>query len=213
MVINHSTAHIPGDIVPSADWNAGHIIDGNAKEVLFRDAAGNIDTASNLVYDPATGYVGIGTNSPNKLMHITKSFETGDVTLKVQNSFGSADSNAELLLSTSGLLTNNTVGASIYADRTDSIVAGSTDLMFKSSLGAELNINMIIKSTGNVGIGTETPGVSAKLEIASTTGALLLSRMTTVQRDALTAVNGMLIYNSTDNKFQGYENGAWANLI
>jgi hypothetical protein len=37
--------------------------------------------------------------------------------------------------------------------------------------------------------------------------------LTTTQRDALTAENGMIIYNTTTNKFQGYENGAWANLI
>ena len=41
----------------------------------------------------------------------------------------------------------------------------------------------------------------------------LLGNMTTTERDALTAANGMIIYNTTDNKFQGYENGAWANLI
>jgi len=29
----------------------------------------------------------------------------------------------------------------------------------------------------------------------------------------LTAVNGMLVYNSSTNKFQGYENGSWTNLI
>jgi hypothetical protein len=37
--------------------------------------------------------------------------------------------------------------------------------------------------------------------------------MMTTQKNALTAVNGMLVYDSTLNKFQGYENGAWANLI
>jgi len=42
---------------------------------------------------------------------------------------------------------------------------------------------------------------------------LLLGNMTTTERNALTAANGMIIYNTTDNKFQGYENGAWANLI
>jgi len=78
-------------------------------------------------------------------------------------------------------------------------------------LGNDSTTKTILK--GNIGIGTTSPATSAKLDITSTTGALLLSRMTTVQRDALTAVNGMLIYNSTDNKFQGYENGAWANLI
>ena len=32
------------------------------------------------------------------------------------------------------------------------------------------------------------------------------------QRDALTAANGDLIYNTTPNKFQGYANNAWVDL-
>lgn len=40
-----------------------------------------------------------------------------------------------------------------------------------------------------------------------------LPSLTTAQRDALSAANGMIIYNSTLNKFQGYENGSWTNLI
>lgn len=39
-------------------------------------------------------------------------------------------------------------------------------------------------------------------------------RITTEQRDALiNPVGGQIIYNTTLKKFQGYENGAWANLI
>ena len=37
--------------------------------------------------------------------------------------------------------------------------------------------------------------------------------LTSTERDALTAANGMVIYNSTTNKFQGYENGSWVNLV
>lgn len=44
-------------------------------------------------------------------------------------------------------------------------------------------------------------------------GPLTVVSLTTTQRDALTAVNGMIIYNTTAAKFQGYEAGAWANLI
>lgn len=65
----------------------------------------------------------------------------------------------------------------------------------------------------NLGIGTATPELSALLELSSTTKCLLLTRMTTTERNAMTPVNGMLIYNTTLNKFQGYEAGAWANLI
>ena len=70
-------------------------------------------------------------------------------------------------------------------------------------------------STGNVSIGTTTDSPSAQLQIGGTTGALLLSRLSTTQRDddLTTPINGMILYNSSTNKFQGYENGEWVNLI
>ncbi len=49
------------------------------------------------------------------------------------------------------------------------------------------------------------------LEAQSTTKAFLPSRMTTTQRDAMTAVDGMVIYNSTTTKLEARENGAWVN--
>ncbi len=42
--------------------------------------------------------------------------------------------------------------------------------------------------------------------------SIKLASMTTTERDALTAANGMLIYNTTDAKFQGYQAGSWTNL-
>ena len=36
-----------------------------------------------------------------------------------------------------------------------------------------------------------------------------LAQLTTIQRDALTAVNGDMIYNITTNEFEAYENGQW----
>jgi len=69
--------------------------------------------------------------------------------------------------------------------------------------GIGVSERMRIDSGGNVGIGTASPATSAKLEIAGTTGALLVPRLTTTERNALTAVNGMIIYNTTDNQMQG----------
>jgi hypothetical protein len=56
-------------------------------------------------------------------------------------------------------------------------------------------------------------GTNGGLELSSTLGYLLLNRLTTAQKNALTAVNGMVVYDSTLNKFQGYENGVWTSFI
>ena len=60
---------------------------------------------------------------------------------------------------------------------------------------------------GKVGIGTTTP--QGKLDIVSTSGALIVPRMTTTQRDVLANVNGSIIYNTSTNQFNFYEGGAW----
>jgi len=91
----------------------------------------------------------------------------------------------------SGNLTNATaIGANAVVAASNSLVLGGT--------GA-----YAVK----VGIGTTIP--QGALDVTSTTGALIVPRMTSAQRDALTAVNGMIIYNTSTNQFNFYENGAW----
>jgi len=74
------------------------------------------------------------------------------------------------------------------------------------------SIRMEIATDGRVAIGSSTPTASAALDIQGTTGALLLPRLTTTQRNALTATNGMVIYNSTTTQLEAYENGSWVDL-
>lgn len=50
-------------------------------------------------------------------------------------------------------------------------------------------------TVAQVGINTETPDASAALDITSTTGGLLVPRMTASQRDAITsATKGLIIF-------------------
>jgi hypothetical protein len=59
-------------------------------------------------------------------------------------------------------------------------------------------------------VGTYTPNASAKLDITSTTQGFLPPRMTTTQRDAIsTPAAGLMIYNTTDSKHQGYNGTTW----
>jgi len=61
-------------------------------------------------------------------------------------------------------------------------------------------------------MGDTSPVTDAQLALNSTTKAFLPPRMTTTQRNALTATNGMVIYNTTNNQLECYENGSWVDL-
>ncbi|MBL0068328.1 MAG: T9SS C-terminal target domain-containing protein [Chitinophagaceae bacterium] len=62
----------------------------------------------------------------------------------------------------------------------------------------------------NVGIGTTTPDITAKLDVSSTTQGFLPPRMTSVQRDAIVApANGLVIYNITTNCLEIYRAVSW----
>lgn len=59
----------------------------------------------------------------------------------------------------------------------------------------------------------QAPQSGAAVEINSTTGGFLLPRMTTTERGLLAASpNGLVIYNTTDNKFNFRQNSAWVEL-
>lgn len=75
------------------------------------------------------------------------------------------------------------------------------------------NRRINVDGSGRVGIGTNTPSTAAQVDITSTTGGLLLPRMTSTQRDAISSPpDGLLIYNSTTNKAQVRAASAWVDL-
>jgi hypothetical protein len=62
----------------------------------------------------------------------------------------------------------------------------------------------------SVGVGTITPDISAQLEIKSSTGGLLLPRMTNTNRNAITnPPEGLTIFNTSLNRFEQYDGTAW----
>jgi hypothetical protein len=62
---------------------------------------------------------------------------------------------------------------------------------------------------GTAGSDDTVTNSSVALEIKSTTKAFVLSRMDTTERNALTAVAGMVIFNTTTSAMEVYDGGAW----
>jgi hypothetical protein len=137
----------------------------------------------------SAGRVGIGTAEPGQKLEIYDTGANPQIALTVGSSAQTARLGADL---------TGTTGADFYI-----ITKGD---------GVGSSEKVRVKGDGRVGIGTNTPATSALLDLSSTTGALLLSRLTTTQRNALTAANGMIIYNTTDSKIQARAGGAWVNL-
>lgn len=81
------------------------------------------------------------------------------------------------------------------------LVSGTRDMSGDLNLG-----NNKVVNTSNVVIGGLTPTASSAIDIQSTTGALLVSRLTTTERLALTPTNGMIVFDTTLNEFRIYQN-------
>ena len=65
--------------------------------------------------------------------------------------------------------------------------------------------------SGGIGINNTSPDASALLDMSSTSRGVLIPRMTTTQRDAITTpATGLQIYNTTTNALNYYNGTAWS---
>lgn len=124
------------------------------------------------------------------------------------NNGSSFGSRAEL--SSSGVWKVNKLsaltGSTIELNTSNSLSVGDVRLNQNglSTINSNADLTLSANGTGQVNINSPVSVLGSNLK---------LSGIPTATRDLLSASNGMLIYNSDLNKFQGYENGAWVNLI
>ncbi len=71
--------------------------------------------------------------------------------------------------------------------------------------------NKKIINVNQQGIGTSTPNVSSALEISSTTQGFLPPRMTQFQRDLISPVLGLIVYNLDTKRPNYYDGSEWRN--
>lgn len=71
-------------------------------------------------------------------------------------------------------------------------------------------MSFAIVSNAQIGIGTNTPEASAALDISSSDKGFLMPRMTSSQRDAISApVDGLAVFDTDTNSFWTYIEGSW----
>ena len=75
-------------------------------------------------------------------------------------------------------------------------------------------VDITFTSGAQVGIGTNSPNISAQLDVNSTTKGFLPPRMTSTQRDAITSPSdGLIIYNTTNNRLEIRSASSWLTLV
>lgn len=80
--------------------------------------------------------------------------------------------------------------------------------------GSNNNTLMYIEDNGRITIGGGIASSCSLFKMNSTNSGFLPPRMTTTQRDAISnVVAGLVIYNTTTNKLNVYENSAWQELV
>lgn len=93
----------------------------------------------------------------------------------------------------------------------------NSDLVVENDLTT--NNNVYAANFISTGIGLPVIQSASTLTLAASDGVIVqngpfrLPSFTTTEKNALTAVNGDMVYDSTLNKAQVYENGAWASLV
>jgi hypothetical protein len=122
----------------------------------------------------------------------------------------------------SGSLTYNNVNG-VFTFRPADLTGLGGGSSFDQDLNTtdDVTFNSVTTSTSFTAGGAGSPTLDSASTITLdapdgtrvTGGAFRVPTLTTTERNALTPGNGDIIYNTTDNKFQGYENGAWVNLI
>jgi hypothetical protein len=195
--IDDSNSHMGWGVAPDANTKIKVIGIASASKIVdVQNAAANVAFTS---YENLTGLIGNGLSVGGAAPVVDSDG------INVNGTAFTKGLKVEIATTGSSL-----IGAELQLDHTNAGYS-HTALQLEAS-GADNNYALVTVG-GNVGIGTATPAASALMDLTSTTGSLLLSRMTTTQRNALTAVNGMILYNSTLNKVQVYEGGAWASVI
>ncbi|MBL4753238.1 MAG: tail fiber domain-containing protein [Flavobacteriales bacterium] len=215
----HSHATKPGWVTAGLSVSAGT----GATEARFtvnnQGLAGGTDVFTVL----RSGNVGIGTTSPAEKLHL---FDGGTGIVEIEGGTVGSPARRAIVKLTSDidfrarglLLSAGNAPKDWFAGISYS--GGLTGANFftigRHATQAEYPANsfVAVDTSGNVGIGTTAPDADALLEMSSTTKGILIPRMTTAERNAITTPpTGLLVFGTTDSSFYYYDGSSWVPFL
>jgi hypothetical protein len=207
----------------NSDINAGKFLGStNNASVRFRtnntermvlDSIGGLKMASVANNGTLANALQLANTDNRSFFNISTSTNVTNLTLKANNN-AVGDS---MVISDSGLIAPRT-NASLWLKPTqtgnNNVVANrcagcGSGSIFSANVGTNAPIfNML--STGQMAINGETPASTAALDITSTSRGLLIPRMTTSQRNAIsTPASQLIVANTTEKTIDMYNGTSW----
>ena len=212
-----------GNINVVGDTNGIHT--GVSYGVHYGDVEGSVFTDnSSLIIDGRTGNIYPTDIISDGFLRITQNAGiTGTNLLEINSN----DNRSIIRLSrksNADISNDSVLYGSIFFSRDDStglkttaiIAVGKNGTFLQSDAAGEFPESSTIShlsANGYVGIGSYSP--TEKLSVfgnATVSGFVQFGSLTSSEISALTATNGMVLYNSSTNRFQGYQNGSWIHL-
>ena len=197
------TGTFDGDMTGSVFSDDSTImVDGNT-----RTLHGNLQDVNKITYDTSLN-VSHGTSGSIGTTNFSNTEEAQYLKIRRTDAGTASDQNIGLI----GFDQIDDTGTKTYV----SFAAWHSGLYLgTSSSGSYAATNYVGFADGNMAIGDYTPAAGLRLDVrgnVKATGFIQTGSFTTAERDALTGANGMMIYNTTNSRFQIYEAGNWLNM-
>jgi len=202
---------------------------GYITSVEFADVTSKPTTIAGYGITNAQETLESGTNI--KTINGTSVLGSGNITISGSGSTGNIEFLANTIDSSDSTAITFTPAVNMSSDLNaqndltvgqDATVAVNLTVGSNATIQNDLTVGNNLIITGDfTSQGSGTPEIFSDNEIQLTAGTrviltqspIKMASFTTAERANITAQNGDIIYNTTDNKFQGYENGSWVNLI
>ena len=193
----------------------------NLNGSLSNSSTGIVDINALTYVNGVSGFVGVGISTPSARLHIKGSGSTSATTsLLVQNSAGTemlkVRDDGNIAIFTGRIFDGVNNEKAFYFDGNTNVASNYQSVSLRVYDGTAYASGLEVVGSGSesrVGIGTTSPNASAKLQLDSTTKGFLPPRMTTTQKNAISAIAGLVVYDSTTNKLQCYNGSTWNDLF